>query len=110
MALHITESVWLNTSGSCTLQHLLDVSGLTEDNIHDLIDTGIIEPSNRDPSNYYFPANTIVIARTARRLRDDFELDSDGLLLALNLLRRVDHLETEIAALRARLIGAPSTR
>jgi chaperone modulatory protein CbpM len=43
------------------------------------------------------------VARTARRLRDDFELDTRGLGVALKLLERVADLESENLALRAQL-------
>ncbi|MEO6959400.1 MAG: chaperone modulator CbpM [Burkholderiaceae bacterium] len=99
---HITESVWLNASDICSFDHLVETSGLTRSDLLDLVEAGIIEPSNHDPNDYLFPNNCIVIARTARRLRDDFELESRGLALALNLIRRADRLEAELAELRAR--------
>ncbi|TFL08472.1 hypothetical protein CSC67_20630 [Pusillimonas caeni] len=103
MKTQITESVWLNASDICSFEHVVEVSGLSAQELRELIETGIIEPSNDDPGNYFFHTQCIVVARKARRLRDDFELDTRGLALALNLLRRVDDLETEIARLRARL-------
>jgi chaperone modulatory protein CbpM len=101
MTVHITESIWLNASDICSLEHLEQVSGLSHDNLLDLVDAGVIEPSNQDPENYFFPVSCIVVARTARRLRDDFELDPQGLALAVNLLRRIDTLEAELRRLRA---------
>lgn len=103
MSIHITDSVWLNASDICSLEHLVQVSGLTRDDLLDLVDAGIIEPSNQDRADYFFHTDCIVVARTARRLRDDFELDSSGLALALNLLRRVNQLEADLARLQARL-------
>jgi chaperone modulatory protein CbpM len=43
----------------------------------------------------------VTVARTACRLRDDFELDTSGLSVALTLLQRVRTLEEELARLRA---------
>ena len=107
MTVHITESVWLNASDICSFEHLTQVSGLSADALLDLIDTGILKPSNQDSANYFFPIDCIVIARTARRLRDDFDLDPQGLSLALTLMRRIDQLEAELQQLRAIL---PHTR
>ncbi|WP_369125181.1 chaperone modulator CbpM, partial [Cryobacterium sp. RTS3] len=42
-------------------------------------------------------------ARTARRLRDDFELDGHGLAVALNLLRRIRELEAQLTHAQAKL-------
>lgn len=97
---HVSESIWLNSSDICSLEHIIEVSGLAEQDILDLVDAGILEPANQDSHNYFFRVDCIVLARKARRLRDDFELNSDGLALALNLLRRVDQLEQELAGLR----------
>jgi hypothetical protein len=52
---------------------------------------------------YTFSARMITVARTASRLRDDLELDTRALSVALKLLERVRDLETEIARLRAQL-------
>ncbi|TCT10153.1 chaperone modulator CbpM [Paralcaligenes ureilyticus] len=103
MTTHIAEGVWLNTSDICSFDHLIEVSGLDRGDLSSLIEAGIIEPSNQDPGNYFFYTHCIVIARTARRLRDDFELDSHGLALALKLLDRIDQLETKLADAQARL-------
>jgi len=107
MALHITDSVWLNTSDICSFEHVVEVSGLSADELHELVETGVIAPSNDDPRNYFFHTECIVTARRARRLRDDFDLDTHGLALALSLLRRMEDLEAELAELRVRLHRPP---
>jgi len=101
----ITETVWLNTSDICSFDHVIEVSGLSADELHELIDIGIIEPSSSKADVLFFKMECIVVARKARQLRDDFELDARGVALALSLLRKMDELESEIARLRARLIG-----
>lgn len=103
MTADLTESVWLNTSDICSFEHIVQVSGLTQEDLHDLIDTGIIQPSNDDRKNQFFHTNCIVIARRARRLQIDFELDSHGVALALNLLQRIEKLEAQLASLRSPL-------
>ncbi len=110
MTVHITESIWLNASDICSFEHLAQVSGLGDDNLRDLVEAGVIEPSNQDPDNYFFPVSCIVMARAARRLRDDFELDPQGLALAVNLLRRIDRLQAELHGLRAKLAGGRQGR
>jgi chaperone modulatory protein CbpM len=99
---HISESIWLNDSDLCSLAHIVEVSGLAEHDVLDLVEAGILEPTNDDPHNYLFRIDCIVMARKARRLRDDFELNPEGLALALNLLRRVNQLEQELAGLRTK--------
>lgn len=104
MTTTITESVWLNTSDICSFDHVIEVSGLSADELHELIDMGIIQPSSSKANALFFRMECIVIARKARQLRDDFELDTRGLALALSLLRKMGELESEIAQLRARLM------
>lgn len=103
MATKVTEVVWLNALDLCSFEHVLEVSGLTESELQDLVDMGLIHPTGTDPKRYYFHTESIVIARRARRLRDDFELDAQGVAVALSLLERIEGLEAQLADLRARL-------
>lgn len=100
MTIHITESVWLNASDTCTFEHIVEVSGLSRDELRDLIETGVIEPSDEEGGEYHFHTHYVAVARRARRLRDDFDLNTPGLTLALTLLRRIDDLEKELASRR----------
>jgi chaperone modulatory protein CbpM len=103
MTTHITETIWVSASTECSFDHLIEVSGLLRDELHALIEAGVITPSDPDPQHVVFHTECIVFVRVARRLRDDFELDARGLALAMTLRRRIDELEAELASLRARL-------
>src|SRR5437899_11893323 len=103
MSTHFVEAVWLNQSDFCSLDDLAELSGLSHAELHDLVEIGAIEPASVDSENYVFQTHYIVAARTARRLRDDFELDSQGLAVALSLLRRIRELELQLSAAYARL-------
>lgn len=46
-----------------------------------------------------------MVARSASRLRKDFDLDAQGLALAVALLERVRDLEEQLRDLRARIPG-----
>lgn len=103
MTIRITEGLWQQASQSCSLQDIIDASGLAKEDLLELIDMGIIEPSNRDTEHYSFQIGCVTVARTARRLRDDFDLDRSGMTVALRLLGRIDELEAELNHLRTRL-------
>ena len=103
MRTHIVEAIWLNDAGLCSLEQLAEYSGLTRAELEDLVEMGEIAPTSVDAENDLYETHYIVIARTARRLRDDFELDGHGLAVALNLLRRIRELEAELNAIRAKL-------
>jgi chaperone modulatory protein CbpM len=99
----LTEAVWLDDRGAVSLVELSECSGLTENDVRDLVDLGAIQPLDPDAYEPRFAARCISAARAARRLRDDFELDSHGVALALALLERVEALENALQHLDARL-------
>jgi chaperone modulatory protein CbpM len=103
--LELTETVWLDERGSVTLVELAECSGLTESELRELVDMGALEPLDTAAPQWSFGSRCIVAARAACRLRDDFELDTSALAVALSLLERVRELEVELQRLRARLPG-----
>ncbi len=44
MTIVISESMWLNDSELCSIERLAELSGLSQDEIQDLIDCGVITP------------------------------------------------------------------
>lgn len=106
MIVRVTDSIWLNGSEVCTVEQLAEVSGLSTDEIADLIENGIITPVDDRAQPLAFRMESMVTARTARRLRDDFDLDRHGVALALILLAQIEDLEAELRAARVKLIRA----
>ena len=107
MKVELTEAVWLDERGAVTLVELSQCSGLSEGELRDLVELGALEPLDAEASEWSFTAQCISAARTARRLRNDFELDSQGLALVLSLLERVQELENAMQRLNARLPRMP---
>jgi len=97
------EVLWLDEHREVSLRELLELSGLREAELLELVHSGVIPANDRPGADYHFSARVITVARTACRLRDDFELDTRGLSVALRLLERVRELEEEIGRLRAEL-------
>jgi chaperone modulatory protein CbpM len=95
--------VWLDERRVISLAELVQVSGLSERELLELVSAGAIPTREPGGPAYLFSASVVTVARTACRLRDDFELDTHALGLALKLLERVEDLETEIARLRAQM-------
>jgi chaperone modulatory protein CbpM len=98
-----TDVLWLDEHRVVSLTELVEVSGLGEDELRDLVQTGALPARDVPGGGLAFSARVVTMARTACRLRDDFELDTRGLAVALRLLERVRDLEGEIARLRAQL-------
>ena len=93
MSMQVTHAVWLNDTAVCSIEHLVEVSGLSPDDIRNLVEDGVMAPADASDPGAGFHLAHVLTARQARRLRDDFELDRNGLALALTLLRRIESLE-----------------
>jgi len=97
MKIEVTELTWLDERVEYSLDDLAERSHLSRADIQLLVDWGAFSP--RD-------ARALETARTAARLRSDFEVDLHGVALAITLLKRIEQLETEVCGLRARAADA----
>jgi len=97
------EVLWLDEHRVVSLEELVEVSGLTREELVELVHGGALPVRETRGSSYVFSAQVVSLARTACRLRNELELDMAGLGVALQLLDRVRGLEQEIARLRALL-------
>ena len=92
METEVMELEWLDDQDECQAGEIAQRSHLLEVEILELMHCGAIPLD---------PGHALPTARMAARLRRDFELDLQGVALALTLLRRIDALEAENARLRA---------
>jgi chaperone modulatory protein CbpM len=103
MRIELTELVWLEEHRALTLAELAELSGFSESELRELEDCGAIAPVDPTDATPKFGGECLVAARTAYRLRNDLELDPQGVAVALALLERIGALETELQGLRAQL-------
>ena len=103
MKVELTEVLWLDERPELSLAQLAGLSGLTEAELRELMDYGVLTPVEPAAESPVFRADCVVTARTACRLRSDFELDMPELALALALLGRIHDLEAQLRALSAQL-------
>jgi len=85
------------------LRELVELSGLSEDEVRELVEYGALTPDDESGGQLIFSVRSIMIARSARRLREDFELEPHGVALLLAYLDRIHDLEAQLCALRAQL-------
>jgi chaperone modulatory protein CbpM len=97
------EVLWLDEHKVVSLPELVDLSGLSEGELVELVEHEVIPLRSPPGQAWIFSARVVTVARQACRLRDELELDTTGLAVALRLLERVRGLEDEIARLRALL-------
>lgn len=91
-----TEIVWLNASSGLSIQELIDSSELSKDEIYQYVEEGVIMPIDPHAPQLIFSSQYTTTLRAARRLRDDFELDTQGLAVVITLLKRIHHLEEQL--------------
>jgi chaperone modulatory protein CbpM len=97
----IHEALFFDELASLTLADLCEASGLTGDELRDLLDEGALAPLA--PGGERFDAHAVVVAREAWRVRREFALDDvHAVCVVLRFEERLRALEREIAALRAR--------
>ncbi len=86
-----------------TWLELQRASGLTADELAELVAYGALTPCDPAAATWTFEARWMVVARHASRLKRDYELDPYGVSVVLSYCERIERLEAEIRALRAQL-------
>jgi chaperone modulatory protein CbpM len=108
-----TEVHWIDEQPACSLQQLAEASRISEPELRELVELGALHPTSPpagaagDAHQPWFAARCLVTLQSVRRLREDFDLDTQALSVALALLERIEALEHEVRSLRARLPGGP---
>ncbi len=101
MTAPIEDAMHLDAIAEVTWTQLLHSSGLPESELRELVRYGALVPRDPDAPTWTFEARWLVVAKTASRIRHDFELDPHGVSVVLSYLERIGRLEDEIRALRA---------
>jgi len=97
------EAVWLAEDNEFSFPELVELSGLSEAELHELVDYGAITPVDPGSPQWVFKGRCLVTVRAAYRLRASFDLDPHGIALVISLLDRIHGLEEELGSLRAQL-------
>jgi chaperone modulatory protein CbpM len=99
--------LWLDRWQRLSIGELALFSGLSEAELHELVDYGALTPADREV-DWAFSADCVTRVRKACRLRDDLELDTQAMALALMLFERIEELEARISALQAAIPCCPA--
>jgi chaperone modulatory protein CbpM len=86
-----------------SLTEVVVSSGLSPQEIDELIELGVLEPRAGRGAEPTFAAHSIDIARFARRLQRDFELPLAGVALVLAYRERLRELEARLRVLESLL-------
>ena len=95
------EALRLDQASQVSFSQLVILSGLSDDDLRELVDHGALTPVDPTASSWMFTSYCVVVARKARRLSSDFELDAHAVSVLLGFVERIETLENELHALRA---------
>jgi chaperone modulatory protein CbpM len=95
------DAVWLDAQQEFSLAELVQCSGLSEAELRELVDYGVLAPTDPREAAWTFSGDLVLTVQAAGRLRDDLELDPQALALALTLINRIRELEAQLRSLRA---------
>ncbi len=101
MPIDTVEATFIEHSEHVTLVELAERSGLSEAELRELVECGVFSPA--DQAAFTFESRSLVVARTAHRLREELALDdTHALAVVVRLFQRIEALETELRVVRAR--------
>ncbi len=88
-----------------TLAQLCRSCGVEAELIESMIEHGILEPSGKRGRHWCFPASSLRRTRITLHLQRDLEVNLAGAALALELLERIEKLETRLRAMKTSQVG-----
>ncbi|MDI1310373.1 MAG: chaperone modulator CbpM [Methylotenera sp.] len=96
MNIEFNELVWLDHHHEVSLIELVELTGLSEEELQHLVDSGALVPTNPDETSLNFSGHCVISIRTLSRLKQDFELEPNAFALTLVFLERIRTLESKL--------------
>jgi hypothetical protein len=98
-----SDAMRLDAVAEITWFELVHASGLPEGEVRELVQYGALVPRDPAAPTWTFEARSLVLVRTASRLRREYELDAHGVSVVLGYVERIADLEAQLRDLKARL-------
>lgn len=93
------ESAIVEDEVHMTIVELSHAASTPEQLIMDWISEGVLSPAGSSPEDWRFSGDSLKRAKTAARLTRDFEINTSGLALALDLIDQISRLRAEVLRL-----------
>ena len=103
MTTEYCEALWQDAHHLLALAELAALSGLSEAEVLELVAHDVLAPAPAPSGQVVFSVTAVRIARTARKLGEDYALEPHGVAVVLGYIDRIRDLEAELRALQARL-------
>lgn len=92
----VFEGMLIEEEHELTLKQLCDACGTSAEEITEMIHEGILEHRGRGKSGWRFSYYAVHRYRKANRLNKDLGINLSGVALVLELLDRIDELESRL--------------
>lgn len=102
MKVSIEQAMVIEDHGLVSYTELVAMSGMSEGQVRDLVRYGALEPVDTAAPQWTFRAEALTVVRRAHGIARDFELDTHAVSVVLGFFERIDALEAQLRALRAR--------
>jgi len=93
------ESTIVEDEVHMTIVELSHAASTPEELIMDWVSEGLLSPVGSSPQDWRFSGDSLKRAKTAARLTRDFEINTSGLALALDLMDQISQLRAELLRL-----------
>ena len=97
------DALRVDAASEITWTQMIHATGLSEAELTELVRYGALVPRDPQGAPWTFESHWLIVARTASRIRRDFDLDPHGVSVVLSFLERIQDLEAELQRLRARI-------
>lgn len=104
----MTEGQVIDERTEVTIVQLCRRCAIESELVERLVAEGVIEPSRRDGETLYFPQHCVKRTRIVVRLRSDLGINLAGAALAVELLERIERLESRLRF--AELLGGGAAK
>jgi chaperone modulatory protein CbpM len=82
----------LNEEIECSLAEICRLCGVTAEQIHEMVEEGVISPQGLSPRKWHFTTIEIIRVQTAVRLQKDLQINLPGCALVLDLIEELEEL------------------
>lgn len=90
----------MSESLKITFEELCTSLRLRNDVVIEFIELHLLFPEGKNPNDWRFDEHNLRRARIAANLHRDLEINSQGVALAIELLEKIDRLESELNLLQ----------
>ena len=100
--IQVLSGVVLDEGTEITIVQLCRSCAVQAETIEAMVEQGILEPSGKRGHHWCFPATSVKRMRIVLRLQRDLDVNLAGAALALELLERIDRLDSRLRAIESR--------